>query len=178
MEELEAARETATTNAGKDLAHYDPKTGEEAGKIYREITTIGTELKTKGSKMGGDDSLWFNQFDIGLLACAELAIANPQCKRCTAEDKEAGRCTVVEQLFNYATRGDLNCGCPNKDSGWNENVYDEVDIIKITSKTTKTEIKAGENCELEVIQPENNGVEYKGAQNVTRSGKECQAWAA
>jgi hypothetical protein len=33
--------------------------------------------------MGGHTALWFNKFDIGMKACAEMVMANPDCAKCT-----------------------------------------------------------------------------------------------
>jgi hypothetical protein len=44
-----------------------------------------------------------------------MVVADDRCFKCTKEMKENKECSKVEQLFNYATRGDMNCGCPSKD---------------------------------------------------------------
>lgn len=89
--------------------------------------------------------------------------------------KDNSECKKVEQLFNYATRGDLNCGCPNLNGDREGIASADVDIFIVDNKQIKTEIKTdGTWTTFETYT--GKGADYRGAQNKTISGKDCQAW--
>lgn len=99
---------------------------------------------------------------MGMKKCVEMVVADERCKKCTPEMKANNECSIVEQLFNYATRGDMNCGCPNKDAAWDEQEYETVDYFKVAYKTTKTEIKAGEWTKYEDCGDDETCAGYRG----------------